>query len=247
MAALAFGQIDRLSTLAASVAPLANGFLHLPPGRWLLERALGVHPSRQLPQFQKRTFTQTVKRSERSLEGIGQTHPTVALFPDTFTEFNEPRQGLAAIRVLTSAGLDVELTPRLCCGRPALSSGLVSAAQSRARRLVEAGSTFVTVFYGGWDHHWDLKKGYDNYLPQVDMLVSGSFTELEQRGLSFSAQEFIGGTVRIPERLVRSNVAGISRLLRRQGRRVRRFGPRRHGPSPLGREPPPRTVHPPLA
>jgi hypothetical protein len=52
-----------------------------------------------------------------------------------------------------------------------------------ARRLVEAGSTWVTVHIGGWDHHWDLKKGYDNYLPQVDMLVSGLFTDLEQRGL----------------------------------------------------------------
>lgn len=52
-----------------------------------------------------------------------------------------------------------------------------------ARRLVEAGSTWVTVHMGGWDHHWDLKKGYDNYLPQVDMLVSGLFTDLEQRGL----------------------------------------------------------------
>lgn len=52
-----------------------------------------------------------------------------------------------------------------------------------ARRLVEAGSTWVTVHMGGWDHHWDLKKGYENYLPQVDMLVSGLFTDLEQRGL----------------------------------------------------------------
>ena len=35
-----------------------------------------------------------------------------------------------------------------------------------ARRLVEAGTTFVTVHFGGWDHHWDLQAGYNNYLPQ---------------------------------------------------------------------------------
>ncbi len=52
-----------------------------------------------------------------------------------------------------------------------------------ARRLVEAGSTWVTVHMGGWDHHWDLKKGYENYLPVVDRLVSGLFLDLEQRGL----------------------------------------------------------------
>jgi Protein of unknown function (DUF1501) len=52
-----------------------------------------------------------------------------------------------------------------------------------ARRLVEAGSTFVTVHLGGWDHHWDLKKGYENVLPQVDALVSALFEDLDDRGL----------------------------------------------------------------
>ena len=52
-----------------------------------------------------------------------------------------------------------------------------------ARRLVEAGSTFVTVHFGGWDHHWDLKKGYENYLPQVDAAVATLFEDLSERGL----------------------------------------------------------------
>src|SRR6185437_11106229 len=34
-----------------------------------------------------------------------------------------------------------------------------------ARRLVEAGSTFVTVHYGGWDHHWNLREGMTQLLP----------------------------------------------------------------------------------
>ncbi|MBW3539050.1 MAG: DUF1501 domain-containing protein, partial [Planctomycetes bacterium] len=41
-----------------------------------------------------------------------------------------------------------------------------------ARRLVEAGTTFVTCHFGGWDHHWDLQKGMENYLPRIDQLVS---------------------------------------------------------------------------
>ena len=52
-----------------------------------------------------------------------------------------------------------------------------------ARRLVEAGSTFVSVLFAGWDHHWDLQKGYENYLPQVDSLVSALFEDLADRGL----------------------------------------------------------------
>ena len=52
-----------------------------------------------------------------------------------------------------------------------------------ARRLVEAGSTFVTVHFGGWDHHWDLQKGYENYLPKVDAAVATLFEDLDDRGM----------------------------------------------------------------
>ncbi|HET6424249.1 MAG TPA: DUF1501 domain-containing protein, partial [Planctomycetaceae bacterium] len=52
-----------------------------------------------------------------------------------------------------------------------------------ARRLVEAGSTMVTVHLGGWDHHWDLKGSYERLLPIVDSLVATLFDDLSQRGL----------------------------------------------------------------
>lgn len=52
-----------------------------------------------------------------------------------------------------------------------------------ARRLVEAGTTFVTCHFGGWDHHWDLQAGMENYLPKVDQAVSALFTDLTERGL----------------------------------------------------------------
>ncbi|RPI89509.1 MAG: DUF1501 domain-containing protein, partial [Planctomycetaceae bacterium] len=53
-----------------------------------------------------------------------------------------------------------------------------------ARRLVEAGATWVTVHFGGWDHHWDLKSGMENYLPIVDRAVAALFDDLTVRGLS---------------------------------------------------------------
>ena len=52
-----------------------------------------------------------------------------------------------------------------------------------ARRLVEAGSTFVAVHFGGWDHHWDLQAGMERYLPQVDSAVSALFEDLSDRGM----------------------------------------------------------------
>ncbi|HEX4132455.1 MAG TPA: DUF1501 domain-containing protein [Pirellulales bacterium] len=53
-----------------------------------------------------------------------------------------------------------------------------------ARRLVEAGSTFVTVHTGGWDHHWNLQSSLDSFLPRIDQMVSALFEDLHQRGLN---------------------------------------------------------------
>ncbi|MCS6850956.1 MAG: DUF1501 domain-containing protein [Gemmataceae bacterium] len=52
-----------------------------------------------------------------------------------------------------------------------------------ARRLVEAGATFVTVQFSGWDHHWNLKSGMENHLPKVDAAVATLFADLDDRGL----------------------------------------------------------------
>jgi hypothetical protein len=52
-----------------------------------------------------------------------------------------------------------------------------------ARRLVEAGCTFVTVHWGGWDHHWELKPGMERFLPKLDQMVSALFDDLHDRGL----------------------------------------------------------------
>jgi hypothetical protein len=52
-----------------------------------------------------------------------------------------------------------------------------------ARRLVEAGVTFITVHCGGWDHHWNLKAGMESYLPVLDAAVSALFEDLDARGL----------------------------------------------------------------
>jgi hypothetical protein len=52
-----------------------------------------------------------------------------------------------------------------------------------ARRLVEAGSTFVNVHSGGWDDHWNLREKYDVMLPQVDAAVATLLEDLDDRGM----------------------------------------------------------------
>jgi len=52
-----------------------------------------------------------------------------------------------------------------------------------ARRLVEAGVRFVTLNYGSWDCHVDVKKCCDDYMPPLDQAIYGLVTDLDRRGL----------------------------------------------------------------
>ncbi|MGE0709267.1 MAG: DUF1501 domain-containing protein [Planctomycetota bacterium] len=52
-----------------------------------------------------------------------------------------------------------------------------------ARRLVEAGVRWVTVSYGGWDHHDNIAAGLDGQLPPFDQAFAALIADLDQRGL----------------------------------------------------------------
>jgi hypothetical protein len=52
-----------------------------------------------------------------------------------------------------------------------------------ARRLVGAGVRFVTVSYGSWDHHQNLKKGVTDQLPQFDKAYAALIADLAASGM----------------------------------------------------------------
>jgi len=52
-----------------------------------------------------------------------------------------------------------------------------------ARRLVEAGVPFITVYDGGWDHHSDLFGALTTRLPNWDKTVAALINDLDERGL----------------------------------------------------------------
>ncbi len=53
-----------------------------------------------------------------------------------------------------------------------------------ARRLVEVGVSFVTINYGGWDHHTKIFDAYKgDHLKRFDQGVAGLVSDLSERGL----------------------------------------------------------------
>ena len=129
-----FADIARLNRLGSRLAPLSNWLMAAPPSRWLLS-ALGIHPQRRLPSFARRTFSAWHRR--HSPDPRAGTRGRVVLFHDTFMEGNHPSVGIAATRLLERAGYEVLLVPRVCCGRPMISKGMLERAQEQARTNVE--------------------------------------------------------------------------------------------------------------
>lgn len=52
-----------------------------------------------------------------------------------------------------------------------------------ARRLVESGVRFVTLTYGGWDHHDKIEKGIKSQMPAFDQAFATLIRDLDRRGL----------------------------------------------------------------
>ncbi|NJM42699.1 MAG: hypothetical protein HC853_19160 [Anaerolineae bacterium] len=124
------GRIALLSEYASLMPSVANDLL----SKGWVKRALGLAEGRNLPKFAGRTFmkwmTERQKAKGRSAQSGGkkQPAPRVVLFVDTFTRYNHPEVGMAAVEVLERAGYEVVIPEWQCCGRPLISQG------SRRRR-----------------------------------------------------------------------------------------------------------------
>ncbi|MEX2673063.1 MAG: DUF1501 domain-containing protein [Phycisphaeraceae bacterium] len=52
-----------------------------------------------------------------------------------------------------------------------------------SRRLVEAGVRFVTMVYGGWDHHDNIDGGHKNLIGPTDQGFAALINDLDRRGM----------------------------------------------------------------
>jgi len=120
----------------------------------------------------RRALLKHFDRAEKYLE----RHPTVQAMDRFGREALELVVGPAARTAFDIGRENARLRDRY--GRNDFGQSLLL-----SRRLVEAGSTFVTVHSGGWDHHWDLKASYERMLPIVDAGMAALFEDLAERGL----------------------------------------------------------------
>lgn len=122
------GMINKLSV------PFSNLFNQLGENRWtkIFFKWLGIAPERSLPKLAYERFSIWFSKREKKVN-----EKKVVLFNDTFTEFHHPEVGKAAVNVLEALGYSVIIPQWHCCGRPALSKGLLVKAKQQAKTLVK--------------------------------------------------------------------------------------------------------------
>ncbi|MBN1201358.1 MAG: FAD-binding protein [Anaerolineae bacterium] len=133
-----FGHIHRMNQLGSLAPGLANWALSSRIGKWFLGR-LGVATQRQMPLLARQRFSVWYRYTyDKPAANGGRKAPI--LISDTYTEYNYPHLGRAALRVAEAAGYTIEVWgPREldCCGRPLISKGLLDGARKLAIRNVK--------------------------------------------------------------------------------------------------------------
>ena len=134
-----FANIDSLSELGSALAPLSNWGTKLPGARNLLERTVGIATDRTLPTFHGESFEDWFEKRGGAQVPAAEADRRVLLFPDTYTNYNHPEAGKAAVRVLEAAGVHVRLPLGVTdSGRPAFSKGFIGKARAAAEQNVSA-------------------------------------------------------------------------------------------------------------
>jgi len=140
----AAGQAARLSFGLAN-AMNRNG-LH----RWFMEKMLGVHREKLLPDFAATTFSTWANKEQLVRDEPG---GEVVLFPTCYVENNEPQVGRDTVEVMQQNSVDISCPQGLgCCGMPAWEHGDLETLRERAHHNlnvlmphVEQGAEVVVI------------------------------------------------------------------------------------------------------
>jgi Fe-S oxidoreductase len=129
------GKMARLSLGLANVANRSK------PLRVLMEKTVGVHREKLLPDFASEAFDAWAEKN-----GHVKAEPggEVVLFQTCFVQHNEPELGKDALFVLARNGVDARVVKGLaCCGMPAWEQGDLEALRRQARHDLELLLPFV--------------------------------------------------------------------------------------------------------
>jgi Fe-S oxidoreductase len=116
--------IGKLATIPV-VAQLVNAVNKAPVARGVMDKVLGVHKDRVLPDYAGAKFRAKAQPNASFPVNDGKSTPgKVAIFSTCYVNYNEPGIGHDLLRVLEHNGIpSVVVAKEACCGMPKLELG----------------------------------------------------------------------------------------------------------------------------
>jgi glycerol-3-phosphate dehydrogenase subunit C len=116
------GNPDLLAAAGRASFGLANAMNKVTPHRVLMEKALGIHRQKLLPDFAQQTFERWAEKQGHMDVQPGEAE--VVLFQTCFVQNNAPEVGRDTLDVLTKNGVKTACVSGFkCCGMPAWEHG----------------------------------------------------------------------------------------------------------------------------
>ncbi len=128
------GNPDLAGSLARASLGIANKANKVSAHRWLMEKALGIHRDKLLPDFAPQTFEDWAEENGK-MKPPGQE---AALFQTCYVQNNEPSIGKDTLEVLEKNGVSTACVEGLkCCGMPSWEHGDLDTLRKNARHNLD--------------------------------------------------------------------------------------------------------------
>ena len=140
------GDPDTASKVARASFGVANVMNRVSLHRWFLEKMLGIHRDKDLPDFAGTTFESWARKQGRLLDAPRSdgTPVEAVLFQTCYVQNNEPEVGHDCMDVLDRNQVDVQCVKGLeCCGMPRWERGDLDAVRRQAKRNLDRLMPFV--------------------------------------------------------------------------------------------------------
>src|SRR5947209_2483561 len=135
------GNPDRAGLLARASLGIANLANRVRLHRIFLEKVLGIHRDKLLPQFARTTFERWASRAGKIKASSG---GEVVLFQTCYVQNNEPQIGRDTVEVLERNSIDARCVAGLqCCGMPAWERGDLESLRRQVRTNLKILLPFV--------------------------------------------------------------------------------------------------------
>ncbi|WP_144902938.1 anaerobic glycerol-3-phosphate dehydrogenase subunit C [Halobellus captivus] len=146
--------------IASKVPRIANFAMNFGPGRWLMEKAMGVTNEREFPAFATQTFRawwgerggadasrQNAREARERRGDPVDAEKKVAYFHGCYSNYNTPEVAKALVRVFESFGYEIVAPEQRCSGTPMFANGMLADAERAAEVNVSSFSDLVEQGY----------------------------------------------------------------------------------------------------